>query len=154
MKWLLALLAVVLIGMVYWYNQHNPLSCQRGVTSLPNGTTLTFEVARTVQEQEWGLSHRTSLPLNQGMLFVFPTPSIYTFWMKDTLIPLDIVWINHDQIVDSVTLQPQQGNDIPQYTPHVQADRVLEVNAGQAEANGLTLGAPFRWTDPCVSPSK
>jgi hypothetical protein len=58
-------------------------------------------VEKATNEAEWsrGLSGRAELNTNRGMLFVFPTPEIQTFWMKDTLIPLDIIWVTDNKVV-------------------------------------------------------
>lgn len=67
------------------------------------------------------------------MVFVFDTPAIHSFWMKNTLIPLDIVWIDEKHtVVHIVTAQPCKTKSCPIYTPETSAKYVLEVNAGMA----------------------
>lgn len=94
-----------------------------------NGKTFNAEVAQTDAEQTKGLSGRDYLAADSGMLFVFPKSDIYTFWMKDTKIPLDIIWINDGKIVEMTTLNPPSDDKIPSYTPKNKAQYVLELNA-------------------------
>lgn len=101
-----------------------------------NNKIYTVEVAKTEFERTKGLSGRTQLDPNSGMLFVFDKPNIYPFWMKNTLIPLDIIYINNNKVVEIATLQPQGGENIPRYTPQNNANYVLELNAG----SGVKVG--------------
>ena len=80
------------------------------------------------------------------MLFIFDKKGKYSFWMKDTQIPLDIIYINDEKIVHIVkNATPQKGNNtnLPIYTPPADANYVLEVNGGQSDkykfANGDTV---------------
>lgn len=100
-------------------------------------------IAQTPQSRMLGLSHQTSLGEKQGMLFVFDAPGIYPFWMKDTKIPLDIIWISEDKkIVDIATLAaPTDATQAPLvYGPKTQARYVLEINAGLSEQFGINIG--------------
>lgn len=108
---------------------------------LPNGKAVTAELAITPREREKGLMYRESLAPDQGMLFVFEEEDLYSFWMKNTLIPLDIIWLNsHRQIVHiEKNVPPCPGDPCPSYTPRYPALYVLELKAGQAEENGLKL---------------
>lgn len=93
------------------------------------GKTFNVELARTKAEQTKGLSGRESLDIDAGMLFIFPSSDIYSFWMKDTKIPLDIIWIDDYKIVEMATLNLPVDNNIPNYTPQSKAQYVLELNA-------------------------
>jgi uncharacterized membrane protein (UPF0127 family) len=101
-----------------------------------NNKTYTVDVAKTEPEKNKGLSGRKYLAPNSGMLFVFEKPGVYPFWMKDTLIPLDIIYINNNKVVEITTLQPQSSGNIPRYTPQNKADYVLELNAN----SGVKVG--------------
>ena len=63
------------------------------------GTIFQLEIADTKEKRETGLMNRRSMPPNRGMLFVFETSGYYPFWMKNTYIPLDIIWLNEDKEV-------------------------------------------------------
>jgi len=103
------------------------------------GNELTVELATTPETQSCGLSNRTSLPTNQGMLFVYAEPEILTFWMKDTHIPLSIAFIDVDRRIVSI----QKMNPFPItkiYESPVSALYALEVNQGWFEENGVQTG--------------
>lgn len=90
-----------------------------------------MEVADDEQERKQGLMNRNSLPSQSGMLFVFDKPDIYAFWMKDTRIPLDMIWINGSGvIVDIQKAVPCLTDECESYVPAVSGSYVLEVNAG------------------------
>lgn len=105
------------------------------------------EVAKTNEEQERGLMFRHNLPLDQGMLFVFPVDQYIHLWMKNTYIPLDMVFIRRDGKIDEILPQaePLSLRVLSSQRP---VAAVLEINAGQAEKLGLKEGdmtyvAPF-----------
>lgn len=114
-----------------------------------NNTTFNVEVAKTQAEREKGLSGRDSLENNAGMLFKFSSSDIHMFWMKDTFIPLDVIWINDGKIVEMTTLDPVSSEpavdesvaeEIPSYTPKEKANYVLEINAGTSQELGFKVG--------------
>lgn len=97
---------------------------------------LTVELATTPDDLARGLQHRTSLGPDQGMLFIFNQNTTANFWMKDTLIPLDIIFINQDGRVVKMHehAKPLDETPIPSGTP-IRA--VLELNAGSVKRFGL-----------------
>ena len=105
---------------------------------------FTVEVMDTQEARSRGLQDRTSLPSDQGMLFVFPTEDIFNFWMKDTSIVLDMIWISEGHaVVDIKTdVQPCTQEPCPIYVPSGKARYVLEVNANFAQTHGLKVGDP------------
>jgi uncharacterized membrane protein (UPF0127 family) len=112
---------------------------------LIGGVVLTVELALTGPEQQRGLSGRTSLSSNQGMLFVFVYQDYWSFWMYDMKFPLDIIWFDSSR--RAVYLEPNlplcTQLNCPVITPDLQARYVLEVNAGFAAAHNITLGKTF-----------
>jgi len=108
--------------------------------------TIKVTLADTEAERKHGLSGKTSLDENSGMLFVFDKKDLFpSFWMKEMLIPIDIIWINDGKVVKiDKSLQPPD-KDIPEghltlYYPLKPIDYVLEVNAGFSDSNGVGLG--------------
>ncbi|OGD96115.1 hypothetical protein A3B52_00190 [Candidatus Curtissbacteria bacterium RIFCSPLOWO2_01_FULL_41_28] len=96
-------------------------------------------------DRKKGLSGLDSLPLNQGMLFVFENKGTYGFWMKDMEFAIDIIWIDENKnIVDIVeNAAPQPGKkekELTVYKPRNDALYVLEVNAGLSNLNNLQIG--------------
>jgi uncharacterized protein len=127
-----------------------PVSSPTAAQSLPlvsriviNNTTISLEAANTPREQEIGLMFRTSMPADRGMVFNFPSATPANFWMKNTLIPLDIIFLRGDKIMNiQANVPPCKADPCPGYGPagDVLIDRVIELNAGQAKKLGLKVG--------------
>lgn len=112
------------------------------------GRTHAFkvEVARSEAEQERGLMFRTGLPADGGMLFPFPKPKIASFWMKNTVIPLDMIFVRADGSIDRIA-----ENTIPESLEPVasggEVAAVLELAGGTAAKLGLDESATVTWKD-------
>lgn len=113
-----------------------------GTVTLPNGQSIYVETADTPFKQALGLMGRDSLEQNTGMLFIFSKPDKYAFWMKNTLLPLDIIWLDENmRIVDiKNNVQPCTTKTCEQYKPETAAKYVLELNSGDANKNFLNNG--------------
>lgn len=101
---------------------------------------INANLARTASEQAKGLSGLEKLGDNNGMLFVFSRPDDYSFWMKDMLFPIDIIWIGDNETVVGVTseLSPRTFPEV--FKPPRPVSWALEVNAGWAEKNDVRTG--------------
>ncbi len=112
-----------------------------------NTTTIHAEVAKTPAEREKGLMNRKSLPKNWGMWFTFGGPSNSAFWMKDTYVPLDIIFVGRDMKIVHIhaNARPLDLSLIASPLPYWY---VLEVPAGFAKAKGLTPGMPIQNQTP------
>ena len=98
------------------------------------------EVADDVSEQAKGLMYRKALGEDRGMLFVYPDERELTYWMKDTLIPLSIAYIDSEErIVDIQDMKPLDDRP-PHYESSEPAQYALEVNQGFFEENGVKEG--------------
>ena len=110
-----------------------------------------IEFAITFEEQSRGLSARDHLDPDAGMLFVFPRERRRSFWMKGTLIPLDLIYLDGNGTVVSIhTMQPEPGVQdafLTRYTSEGPALYALEVNAGVANELGLQPGDLFNLTE-------
>ncbi len=127
----------IIVLLIFSY----PFVFKKPVTQIKiKNQIIKIELARTSDELTKGLSNRDFLDPNSGMLFIFPRTDIYKFWMKDTRIPLDIIWINHNQIVEMTSLNPPIDNNIPEYSPKNPANYVLEVNAGFIKNHDIKIG--------------
>jgi len=106
------------------------------------------ELARNAEERAQGLMNRPRLDQDAGMLFIFPQKKFYSFWMKNTLIPLDIVWLDENKRVVDVSrqAQPCRQDPCPLITSRQPAQFVLEINAGLADKNGLKVGDLLSWS--------
>lgn len=119
------------------------------VTMTQNGKPHVFsaELASTPAEQEQGLMYRKALAPDAAMLFPFPQPKFASFWMKNTLIPLDIVFIRRDGTVDKIAENTVPMSEIP-IASGGEVVAVLELAGGTAERLGLDDTATVRWTVP------
>jgi len=135
---ILSLIAAGLIGYRFFFK--TPASPD--LPTLTIGQAKIFvEIAKTSEEKAQGLSNRSSLPENQGMLFVYGQSAQVSFWMKETLIPLDFVWINEGQVVElTANVQPKDYQPPKTLKPQAQVDTVLEINAGMIEKLGIKVG--------------
>lgn len=108
------------------------------------GQQIKLEVARTPQEQAMGLMYRTSLAPDRGMLFAFTPPQPANFWMKNTLIPLDMVFLRDGQVKAILAnVPPCKADPCPSYGPNDPKqliDQVIELRAGRAAELGLKVG--------------
>ena len=105
------------------------------------------EIADDNAERALGLGERDRLARNGGMYFVL-TSDAPRIWMKGMRFPLDLVWINDNRVVDVTADVPDQPDtpeaQLPIYSPSQPADRLLEVNAGWAQRNGVRPGDRVR----------
>lgn len=122
------------------------LGCSSGAGTVPmtlypegGSVRIQVEVADQPAEQAQGLMGRTELADDRGMVFVWESPAPRSFWMKGTLIDLDLVGILAGRVVSITTMQPCAADPCERY-PTPSADAVLEVRGGWAEDHGLELG--------------
>jgi uncharacterized membrane protein (UPF0127 family) len=113
----------------------------------PDGFAVKIEIANEEQLRADGLMYRDSLASDAGMLFFFPEEGEYPFWMKNTRIPLDMIWIDSARRIVHVKhdVPPCRTADCPSYPPNANAKYVLEVAAGVAKQHGLKTGDVLRF---------
>ena len=127
------------------------------IVTTPSGGAARFsvEIADDAQERARGLMFRESLPASHGMLFVYPNERPLAFWMRNTLIPLDMIFVDAQGVVVNVHANavPHDETSIPSTGP---ALAVLEIGGGLAGALGIVAGATLRHpafgplaADPC-----
>lgn len=106
------------------------------------GRCFNVEIADTPDERVRGLMYRRYLPSTKGMFFVFEKEGIYPFWMKNTYIPLDIIWIDSQMRVVDIkkNVLPCSSEKCPTFIPQAKAKYVLEINANVSEKIGLNIG--------------
>jgi len=109
---------------------------------LPSGASVTAELALTDAQRARGLMFREKLLPDQGMLFVFDSEAPVSFWMKNTLIPLDMLWLDRDRVIVHVerNVPPCKADPCPSYTPSRPGLYVLELPAGAAAGFRLKTG--------------
>lgn len=114
------------------------------ITSGTKTRAFTVEIAGTSREQAQGLMFRTKLADNAGMIFPFGEPRVASFWMKNTVIPLDIIFVRANGTIESIA-----ENTIPYSTEPVEAGEpvtaVLELRGGLTAELGIGPGDKVRW---------
>jgi uncharacterized membrane protein (UPF0127 family) len=119
---------------------------------LPGGVVIKAEIADTIKKRAEGLMHREHLPKDHGMLFTFDQAQPWTFWMKNTRIPLDIIWMNEKKqiihIARNVPICTRTDDGCPQYQPNDPAMYVLELGGGEAERLKLEKGSKLQFRLP------
>ena len=112
---------------------------------------VNVELATTPETRSHGLMERPSLPADQGMLFIFEVAQPLSFWMFNTLIPLDIIFADAERRVTSISAAVPPCRPplrCPSYSSHGLAQFVLELNAGTAAKAGINVGDELHWTTP------
>lgn len=139
---LILILITILILLIYQLFFNNPHLSTVKVDL--RGKTYNLEVAKTVPQQTKGLMDRSTLCADCGMIFVFNLELPQVFWMKDTFIPLDMIFIDHTgTIVNIVTAQPEPNvpdSRLQLYRSLGPAQFVIELNAGDAAKLSLKPG--------------
>jgi len=147
-KLLHSLIGISLGFFLLWFNPSAYGSNTKSATSTNgrsvelNGKHYIVEIADDTVSREQGLMYRTQLEDGHGMLFIFPAPQKLTFWMKNTLIPLDILFFdNQRQLINfHQRVPPCKSAPCPVYPSLDKAQYVLELNAGVAEKIGVKAG--------------
>lgn len=140
---LLLLVVAPLVALAAVFYAQPPGSRVEQPSAVFGGVPLTLEYATTSEARARGLSDRSSVPEGHGMLFVFPEDDRYGFWMKDTLVPLDIFWMDSKGHVVTMAenIAPSSYPDV--FYPTVPARYVLETAAGFAGRHGIATGTPL-----------
>ena len=99
-------------------------------------TTYHVEVADTVYSRKKGLMHRKSMPQNHGMLFIFDKPQLITMWMKNTYIPLDMIFLDKNGKIIWIH-ENAKPFDESIISSHFPASFVIELNAGQVKEKNI-----------------
>jgi uncharacterized membrane protein (UPF0127 family) len=120
----------------------------RGTATFPDGTRISLEVVADDVSRQRGLMFRERLAANEGMVFVFPKAGHYPFWMKNTLMPLDMLWLDESARIVAIaqSVPPCKADPCPSYPPTADgklvgnALYVIEVVSGFARRHRLETG--------------
>lgn len=151
----LVMLFIVIVGLISQKSQSGKLTLpifENTITSgmatkdiTVAGIVIKVEIAQTNEQKSKGLAGRTSLADNQGMLFPLSATAKPQFWMKNMLIPIDIIWIKDGKItkIDANVQPPQTGTKDTQLTIYSSTpgvDYVLEVRGNLSSDKGIKVG--------------
>lgn len=153
MKQILGLFALLLlivggILLVQNYLKTNTFFPVTKKTSLTiNNHVIKLTVARTPKEREIGLSETKSISNDEGMIFMFENPGYYSFWMKNMKFPIDIIYINDEEIVyiEKNAQIPTREENPTIYTPTELADKVLEIQSGLSDKYNFKKGDKIKY---------
>ena len=114
--------------------------------TMPSGAVYRLELALTPEDQAQGLMYRESLPPRAGMLFVFDQPAPHHFWMKNTMIPLDMIWMDEagKVLFVSADTPPCKADPCATYGPDTSAKQVLEIAGGKAKEEKVEVGSVLK----------
>lgn len=135
--------AILLATVPFALNIYNrqPQQLPIGATFTKNNQTIQLEVAKTKKELALGLKYRKSIPENTGMLFVVDTPEPIRLWMKDTYIPLDMIFMHNGVVNDIVkNATPCQKEQCPAYGGNLAANQIIEIPSGKTQRLGIKVG--------------
>jgi uncharacterized membrane protein (UPF0127 family) len=135
-------LAIILIAVFMLINNFQAKQPLKNSKVCINNNCFNVELAENNYQLSRGLMFCESLAENKGMLFIFNKEAIHPFWMKNTLIALDIIWINAENkiVFISEDAQPCKTLLCPQIAPNQKARYVLEINAGLTSKLGIKIG--------------
>jgi len=107
-----------------------------------NNVNVSIEAVSSPQKMKKGLMNRESLCENCGMLFIYDeAPKQVSFWMKNTTIPLEAIWINEEKkVIEITSMNPCENDPCPSYKSPGIVSYVLEVNQGWSEKNNIKKG--------------
>ena len=113
-----------------------------GQVTFPSGRTFLVELAVTPEEQARGYMGRREIRPDEGILFYGEAPRIRRFWMKNCLVPIDMIWLDRDYRVLAIEPEapPCKKDPCPRYGPSMPSHHVLEVRGGVAAEEGLSRG--------------
>ncbi|MBN2095759.1 MAG: DUF192 domain-containing protein [Candidatus Aenigmarchaeota archaeon] len=144
-----SLLALRIWGFYTNYPQETLACSENGLNSSSclcfGESCYALQIADTPELRSKGLMFRDALGEKEGMLFIFEREEKWSFWMKNTLIPLDIIWLDSNlSVVEVITALPCREEFCPSYAPKRAARYVLELNAGTTAQEGISEGRAAR----------
>ena len=136
--------AITIAVLVAWFVMLSPfLSDDSGAgmrTIHLDGNAISVSVSDTDESRQLGLSGRSALAADEGMLFVFQTDGAYAFWMKDMNFPIDIIWISADDRIVYMVQHASPDTYPHAFVPSAPARYVLEVSAGYVVQHNVHTG--------------
>ena len=115
---------------------------QHAAVTFPGGRVIAVEIADTTEREMYGYMYRPEVREDEGMVFVYPESGWHSFWMKNTLVPLDIIWLDDEfgVIHMQTPAPPCKADPCPSFGPMRASRFVLEARAGTAARERLKRG--------------
>ena len=141
-----SLVSLILLSFLFGcVGQQNAMRQRTAIVSLGSNVTVTAEIADDIAIRSVGLMNRSQLDESSGMLFIFQNNDYHAFWMKNTPIPLDIIFIDENfTVVDVLPADPCKSDPCKLYVPKEKARYVLEVNQNWTIRNSVTPGTAVK----------
>jgi hypothetical protein len=138
----LAVIIIIVIILISFFSIYSNNEAMGKGKVIINNKKISVDIAKTPEQQENGLKGREKLSDGQGMLFVFKEKRYYNFWMDGMKIPIDIIWLDDNKIIDITKNAPvpTDPKNPAIFRPASEVNYVLEVRAGYADANNLKIG--------------
>ena len=131
-------IVIVFFVLLFFIPQKHNLEDIKGIKIA--GQNIKVELALSREELMQGLSGRLSLNADEGMLFIFPQPGNYTFWMKDMNFPIDMIWLSQNKKVIYIKKDARPEFFPESYGPEANSKYILEVVSGFSERYNLQVG--------------
>ncbi len=140
---------ILILGLSLFFIWKKDYSAEPGLRAEISGYTLYLEIADTRVLQTKGLAGKVYLPDDYGMLFIWPQARKRIFWMKDMLVPIDIIWIRGNKIIGiENNIQPEQGvsdDQLKKYISPDLVDKVIEVRANLTKEKKFNQGDKIKF---------
>ena len=139
----------ILEGLSIGYYENSNLKYQGNIVVKIKEKPFLMEIAKTSEERKLGLMYKESLDSNKGMIFIYNKEKKHPFWMKNTMMPLDIIWLNKSKkvVYISKNTPPCKQNDCLRIKPNRRSIYVLEINANLSDKLGLSIGDLIEFDD-------
>ncbi len=152
----LIIIAIVAVYFIFVYTGNNGTNPDEEYMFKKNGelvissdsgqVKIDIQIAKTEFDRQLGLMYRKSMDENQGMLFIFPDVQTRSFWMRNTEIPLDMIFIDPSKTILNIAKNTTPYSDIS-YSSSGPAKYVLEVKGGFADRHNISAGDKVAWTE-------
>jgi uncharacterized membrane protein (UPF0127 family) len=140
LKIMIVLITLVLgiFGLATYYVYKNPAGIKNEYSILMNFEKL--EVMKTVEERQLGLQNRKELCNKCGMLFLWEEPQVLDFWMLNTFVPIDIIYLDNNNIVKTIIRKPELNNAEKTYSSLVPVNKALEIPTLRTNELNIQVG--------------
>ncbi|MEK6873935.1 MAG: DUF192 domain-containing protein [Nanoarchaeota archaeon] len=140
------IILIIIVSYNFYVKKTQEVNSNEKLKACIDEKCFFVETADTYYKRIKGLMNREFLDEDKGMLFIFPNEDTWGFWMKDTLIPLDIIWADENMKITDIKedLTPCKENPCQIYSPEAKAKYALEINSGLVNKLNITNSSKFK----------